>query len=115
MAPGYDEEARYFEDGVRRAKAGELSQRAQALIRGAHDGQMGHLRAAVLARLAASLDGRQAGAETFAACAARCVQALRLHPCAPFSSLPVHLPKAPRCSHVRPCAVAADLLGLLSG
>ena len=68
---GYDEEARYFEEGVRHAKAKELTERAQGLIRSAYDDQLGHLRAAVLARLAATMEARDAHDETFAACAAR--------------------------------------------
>ena len=37
---GYDEEARYFEAGVRRAKREELVARARGLVRGAYDAQL---------------------------------------------------------------------------
>ena len=72
---GYDEEARYFEDGVRRSREAELAARAQALIATAHAAQVAHLRAQVLQRLAAALAQRAPG-EGFAACAARCARAL---------------------------------------
>ena len=70
MLPGYDEEARYFEDGVRRSKEAELVARAQGLIATAHAAQVAHLHALVLQQLAGSLAQRPPD-EGFAACAAR--------------------------------------------
>lgn len=69
---GYDEEARYFEAGVRRAKREELVARARDLVRGAFDAQLRHLRAALHDRAAleiAACAGREGG---FAAAASLC-------------------------------------------
>lgn len=69
---GYDEEARYFEAGVRRAKREELVARARGLVRSAFDAQLLHLRARLrehAARETAACGGRDGG---FAAAASRC-------------------------------------------
>ncbi|KAK9834006.1 hypothetical protein WJX81_002422 [Elliptochloris bilobata] len=58
---GYDEEARYFEAGVRRAKRDELVARARGMVRGAFDAQRAHLRARL----------REHAAQEISACATR--------------------------------------------
>lgn len=55
VCAGYDEEARYFEDSVRRAKEGELVMRSQRLVAAAFADQLGLLRQAALARMVAAL------------------------------------------------------------
>ena len=68
---GYDEEARYFEDTVRRAKEEELIVRSQRLVSAAFADQLGLLRQAALARTVAALAQPDAQHD-FAACASRC-------------------------------------------
>ncbi len=74
---GYDEEARYFEETVRRAKEEELIVRSQRLVAAAFADQLGLLRQAALARTVAALAQPDAQHE-FAACASRCASAVNV-------------------------------------
>lgn len=67
---GYEQEARYFEDGVRHAKQAELVERAQALLHGAFSQQLVHLKRSTVQHLNADMISRDLS-ETFAASAAR--------------------------------------------
>lgn len=67
---GYEQEARYFEEGVRHVKQDELVERAQALLHGAFSQQLVHLRRNILQQLDADMVSRDPS-ETFAASAAR--------------------------------------------
>ena len=67
---GYEQEARYFEDGVRHAKQAELVERAQALLHGAFSQQLVHLQRSTVQHLNADMISRDLS-ETFAASAAR--------------------------------------------
>lgn len=68
---GYDEEARYFEDTVRRAKEKELVARSQQLVAPAFADQLGLLQQAALSRVVTALAQPEAQHD-FAACASRC-------------------------------------------
>ena len=68
---GYEQEARYFEEGVRHAKQAELAEQAQQLLHGAFARQLTHLSSSTLCHLNADMVGRDPS-ETFAASAARC-------------------------------------------
>jgi len=74
LCAGYDEEARYFEDTVRRAKQEELVARAQQMVAPAFAQQLGHLRDAALARVVAALAQPKSAQPSFVACASRCAQ-----------------------------------------
>ncbi|CAL8460688.1 g219 [Coccomyxa elongata] len=67
---GYDEEARYFEDTVRRAKEKELVARSQQLVAPAFADQLGLLQQAALSRVVTALAQPEAQHD-FAACASR--------------------------------------------
>ena len=67
---GYEQEARYFEEGVRHAKEAELVERAQAILQGAFSQQLAHLRRRTLQHLNADMVSRDPK-EPFAASAAR--------------------------------------------
>lgn len=70
VCAGYEQEARYFEEGVRHVKQSELVERAQVLLHGAFLQQLLHLRRSTLQQLNADLLSRDPG-HTFAASAAR--------------------------------------------
>jgi hypothetical protein len=67
---GYEQEARYFEEGVRHAKQVELAERAEQLLHGAYVQQLAHLCNSTLRHLNAVMLDRDPN-ETFAASAAR--------------------------------------------
>lgn len=67
---GYDEEARYFEEGVRLAKGQELRAQALAMLKPAFLAQLGFLRDQALEQVAAALSQPDV-VDTFAASAAR--------------------------------------------
>ena len=67
---GYEQEARYFEEGVRHAKQAELAEQVQQLLHSAFAQQLTHLRSSTLRHLNADMVGRDPS-ETFAASAAR--------------------------------------------
>ncbi|KAK9824432.1 hypothetical protein WJX72_010204 [[Myrmecia] bisecta] len=64
---GYDEEARYFEAGVRQAKREELVARVLALFKVAHDAQLRHLQAKVLHGVKVALEPTHTGSSSSAA------------------------------------------------
>lgn len=70
FSAGYDEEARYFEDTVRRAKQQELLQRSHKLVHGAFDEQLAHLQRRALSSVVLQLSQPEAH-QSFAASAAR--------------------------------------------
>ena len=55
MWPGYDEEARYFEEGVRAAKRQELRLQALDLLKPSFSAQLGFLRETALQHVASIL------------------------------------------------------------
>ena len=72
---GYEQEARYFEEGVRHAKQAELAEQAQQLLHGAFARQLTHLSSSTLCHLNADMVGRDPS-ESFTASAARLLHSL---------------------------------------
>ncbi|KAK9867191.1 hypothetical protein WJX84_006772 [Apatococcus fuscideae] len=70
---GYDEEARYFDSGVKQEKQAELVQKLHEAVHPAFSAQLGHLRKATLLTFQQSLKTTLgAHPRTFAAAASRC-------------------------------------------
>ena len=70
VVAGYEQEARYFEEGVRHAKQCELAERAQRLLHSVFSQQLGHLRQSTLHHLNADMVSRDPQ-QSFSAAAAR--------------------------------------------
>ncbi len=76
MCAGYDEEARYFDSGVKQEKQAELVQKLHEAVHPAFSAQLGHLRKATLLTFQQSLKTTLgAHPRTFAAAASRYRQA----------------------------------------